>query len=104
MEHGFLCPFIGKSNWKIGQCTDPVPEIIKKITIINNKNNNNNNNNNNDDDDDDDVTVSVKCETTQLGIQHVLLVRVKTTRQIWCNLGRQRSEVGVTRDFCAWPF
>ena len=56
-------------------------------------NNNNNNNNNN-------VTVPVKSETTQLGIQHVLLVRVKATRQIWCNLGGHRSGVGVTRDFC----
>ena len=50
------------------------------------------------------VTVPVKFETTQLSIQHVLLVRVRTTRQIWCSLGGHRSEIGVTRDFCAWPF
>ena len=50
------------------------------------------------------VTVPVKFETTQLSFQHVLLVRVRTTRQIWCSLGGHRSEVGVTRDFCAWPF
>ena len=50
------------------------------------------------------VTVTVKFETTQLSIQHVLLVRVRTTRQIWRNLGGHRSEVGVTRNVCAWPF
>ena len=50
------------------------------------------------------VTVPVKFETTQLSIQHELLVRVRTTRQIWRNLGGHRSEVGVTRDVCAWPF
>ena len=50
------------------------------------------------------VTVTVKFETTQLSIQHVLLFRVRTTRQIWRNLGVYRSEVGVTRNVCAWPF
>ena len=50
------------------------------------------------------VTVTVKFETTQLSFQHVLLFRVRTTRQIWRNLGGCRSEVGVTRNVCAWPF
>ena len=50
----------------MNQCNDPVPEMKgKKIS----------------------VAVPVKVETTQLSIQHVLLVRVRTTRQIWRNLG-----------------
>ena len=44
------------------------------------------------------VTVLVKFETTQLSIQHVLLVRVRARRQIWRNLRGYRSEVGVTRN------
>ena len=45
------------------------------------------------------VTVLVKLETMQLSVQHVLLVRVRTTRQIWRNLRGHRL-VGVTRDLC----
>ena len=50
------------------------------------------------------VTVPVKFDTRQLSIQHVLLVKVRTTRQIWRNLGVLSSAVGVTRDFYAWQF
>ena len=80
MYQSFLCIGVLEQRQLVNQCTDPVPEMKKK------KNN---------------VTVPVKFETTQLSIQHVLLVRVRTTRQIWCSLGGHRSEVGVTRDFCA---
>ena len=58
----------------MNQCTDPVPEMKeKKIS----------------------VTVPVEFETTQLSIQHVLLVLARTTRQIWRNLGGHRLEVGA---------
>ena len=50
------------------------------------------------------VTVPVKFDTRQLSIQHVLLVKVRTTRQIWRNFGVLSSAVGVTRDFYAWQF
>ena len=76
MYQSFICIAVLEQR----QCTSPVPEM-KKMYI--------------------NFTVTVKFETTQLSIQHVLLVRVRTTRQILRNLGGHRSEVGVTRNVCA---
>ena len=78
MYQSFLCIAVLEQRQLVSQCTDPVPE----------KKNNN-------------VTVPVKFETRQLSIQHVLLVTVRTSRQMWRNLGVLSSAAGVTRDFCA---
>ena len=79
MYQSFLCIAVLEQRQLVSQCTDPVPEKKKKIN----------------------ATVPVKFETRQLSIQHVLLVTVRTTRQMWRNLGVLSSAVGVTRDFCA---
>ena len=79
MYQSFLCIGVLEQRQLVNQCTDPVPEMKKKIN----------------------VTVPAKFETTQLSIQHVLLVRVRATRQILRNLGGHRLEVCVTRNVCA---
>ena len=79
MYQSFLCIGVLEQRQLVNQCTDPVPEMKKKINVI----------------------VPAKFETTQLSIQHVLLVRVRATRQILRNLGGHRLEVCVTRNVCA---
>ena len=56
-NHSFVLGCLSNASW---QCTDAVPEMEKKIN----------------------VTVLIKFETRQLSIQQVLLVKVRTTRQI----------------------